>query len=350
LRTQLSACRIILVLLLGIASLQAQFRISEDRDLKEYDLTGWDCRERVAGSARTPDGVERNQLKNRSPIDLAGRDIPSFDTAGFLRNVSAFDAATKKRRRKDLNPVEREQLGALEQQVVSLSGFLVLAYAGPPESTNCGNIDIHDWHLEIFERPLDHSPGIGDPTPIICEITPRTQNALFRQGVSMQKLAGFFRRPDLESEATGHSAQQVRITGFLTWDDEHNGASDVGTTIQRIGQNKYHQPWRSSAWEIHPVLKIEPANTSTTLAAPQPAAPTATAAAVSAATLMATPPPAPAQQEVTIIQAVKVKIAYGEAVLPRGMKLPLISRDGQTARVKYMGETVIVPVQSTDLH
>jgi len=29
--------------------------------------------------------------------------------------------------------------------------------------------------------------------------------------------------------------------------------------VQNIGSNKYHHPWRSTAWEIHPVLKIEAA-------------------------------------------------------------------------------------------
>jgi hypothetical protein len=47
------------------------------------------------------------------------------------------------------------------------------------------------------------------------------------------------------------------VTGYLLWDDEHNGVADVGTTIRTIGANKYHHPWRSTPWEIHPVLKIE---------------------------------------------------------------------------------------------
>jgi hypothetical protein len=41
------------------------------------------------------------------------------------------------------------------------------------------------------------------------------------------------------------------------WDDEHNSSAEVGSTIQRFGRNGLHQPWRSTAWEIHPVMKIE---------------------------------------------------------------------------------------------
>ncbi len=242
------------------SSAYAQPRISEDRDLKEIDLTGWDCLDQPGGSAKTPDGVERNGGKNRAPVELAGLTVTAFDTATFLRHLSTFDAETKGKRRKDLSAAQREQLTSMEKQVVSLTAYLVLAYAGPPESTNCGSVDIHDWHLELFEQPQDHAPQIGDPTPIICEITPRTQNALFRDGVRIQELAGFFRRPDMETEPTGHAAQRVRITGFLIWDDDHNGAADIGTMIQSIAKNKYHNPWRSTPWEIRPVLKIERAD------------------------------------------------------------------------------------------
>jgi hypothetical protein len=41
------------------------------------------------------------------------------------------------------------------------------------------------------------------------------------------------------------------------WDDEHNGSADVGAIIQNIDSDNFHHPWRSTAWEIHPVLKIE---------------------------------------------------------------------------------------------
>jgi hypothetical protein len=41
------------------------------------------------------------------------------------------------------------------------------------------------------------------------------------------------------------------------WNDEHNGSADVGWTVQHFSKNGFHHPWCSTAWEIHPVMKIE---------------------------------------------------------------------------------------------
>ena len=47
---------------------------------------------------------------------------------------------------------------------------------------------------------------------------------------------------------------------------------------------------------------------------------------------------------VVLIQPVKVKIAYGETVLPAGMKLPVVSSDATSVRVNYMGELQTIPI------
>nr|MBA3543420.1 hypothetical protein [Chthoniobacterales bacterium] len=231
--------------------------ISEDRELKEFDLSAWDCLDRLEGTGKTPDAIQRNRLKNRPAANLAGAQIESLDTAVFLGRLAEFDAQTKGKRRKDLSPAQKADLEKREQQLVSLTGYLVLAYAGPPESTNCASTDFHDWHLELFAQPVDHPPQVGDSTPLICEITPRTQSALCASGIRLQSLAAFIRAPDLSYEPTGHPARKIRVTGNLLWDDDHNGAADVGATIRSNAPNKYHNPWRATAWEIHPIAKIE---------------------------------------------------------------------------------------------
>lgn len=361
------------LLILGLVLLWASGRlaeaarqqVSQDRDLKELDLTQWDCLNRLEGTAKTPDGAARNRLKNRSAPDGPLPPTENTDTAGFLRRIADFEGKTRGQRRKDLNPAQLQELEPLEKKLVTLTGYLGLAYVGPPESTNCGSGDFHDWHLEVFEKPIEHAPQPGDPTPVICEITPRTQNAIYRDGIRIQELTAFFRQADLSYVATGHTAQKIRVTGYLLWDDEHNGPADVGTSVRSVGANKYHNPWRSIAWEIHPVLKIERANGAAPSAASQapavqpspglsPApssAPEGTPAADAAP--IATPPPIATPtppQLITVMQPVRIKIPYGETILPRGTQLRVISRNAQSVTVDYMGGTYSVPISSTDLH
>jgi len=50
---------------------------------------------------------------------------------------------------------------------------------------------------------------------------------------------------------------------------------------------------------------------------------------------------------VVLTQPVKVKIAYGETVLPAGMKLPVVSSDATSIRVKYMGDLQTIPIAAT---
>lgn len=232
-------------------------RISDDRDLKELDLSTWDCRDRPDGSGKTPDTIELSREKNRSAVDLATAHVEAMDSAAFLQHVASFDAQTLGKHRVDLPPPLHAQLEQLEKQVVSLTGYVGYFYAGPPETTNCGSTDFHDWHLEVFPQPIDHPPRPGDPTPIICEVAPRTQDAIYLAGIRLQALAAYFRTPEIVDEPTGHPALKVRITGNLMWDEDHNGKADIGPTVQSFTPNKYHHPWRETAWEIHPITKIE---------------------------------------------------------------------------------------------
>lgn len=362
---------ILVIAVATVFSAYGQQRLSEDRDLKSINLSGWDCLNRLEGTAKTPDGQERNHLKNRSVTDISNLTLQDLSVSAFIQRVAQFDALTANKRRKDLSPADRQQLIPLEKDIVQVTGYLGVAYAGPPETCNCASVDFHDWHLEVFEKPIDHAPQPGDTTPIICEITPRTQNAIFGDNIRIQELTAFFRRADLSYESTGHPARKIKLIGYRMWDDDHNGRADVGTSVMKHAPNGYHNPWRQTAWELHPVIKIipqeppmpaknaparppsavatppaVPAETSPSPGSTPPASPpdeTPTPTAVSTAT------PVPQPQVVTLIKPVPIQIPYGQVMLPPGTKLPLVSRDAQSATVRYMGEKYQVPVTSTDL-
>src|SRR5437762_13477929 len=95
--------------------------------------------------------MERNRTKNRSPENQIAGPIDSLDTATFLKKFAAYGAYAPGKRRSGLTAEQKDQLSSLEKQIVSLTGWLNLAYAGPPETTNCGNAIFHDWHLKYLK-------------------------------------------------------------------------------------------------------------------------------------------------------------------------------------------------------
>src|SRR5260370_465025 len=79
----LSSCFVCFLLISFSVSATAQLP-----ELKDVDLTGWDCFSKLEGAAKTQDGREWNQRKNRSPIELTGTSIPSFHTTAFFAHVA----------------------------------------------------------------------------------------------------------------------------------------------------------------------------------------------------------------------------------------------------------------------
>ena len=231
-----------------------------DVELRDLDISDWGCLDQLSGTAKGQDRIERNEMKNRSPIDTAGMQFPSLDWNAFLDVVRTYDQQLGSSHRSELSKDERRQLFRFEDRTVSLTGWLVVAYPGPGETCNCGDKAHHDWHLEVFENPLDHPPSIGDPTGIVCEISPRTEQIVYQSGIRIQDLAAYIRLANKTAKATGHAAHKIRVTGFVLWDDEHNekgDTGDVGPEIRTKGANGYYHPWRETAWEIHPAFAIE---------------------------------------------------------------------------------------------
>jgi hypothetical protein len=231
--------------------------IAQDTELRDLEVGHWLCLSNPAGSATMPAEQERNLMKNRSFLKPLPNNIEELDLASFLKKVAAYDTKLNARNRSQLDAVRKEQLLAFENQIVLLTGWLVLTYPGLAESTNCNDCTFHDWHLEVFPQGIDHPPHVGDPTPIICEVTPRTEKLLYDDGVHLLSLASFVRLSDNSYRTTGHQPRKIRVTGYLMWDDAHNGPQEVGTRVTTVGSDKLHHPWRATAWEVHPIVKVE---------------------------------------------------------------------------------------------
>jgi len=52
-------------------------------ELRDLDLTGWDCLSKLEAAAKTQDGKERNVQKSRSASELTGINIPSSTPRHF---------------------------------------------------------------------------------------------------------------------------------------------------------------------------------------------------------------------------------------------------------------------------
>jgi hypothetical protein len=227
-----------------------------DTELRDLDISGWSCLTKAAGSAKSPPEAERNLSKNRPPSSNAKPML--LDLKSFLQLAHGFDQQYLRgaRHRAELIAEQKTKLLQAENQVVTVTGWLVWVYPGPAESTNCGDPYHHDWHLELLEEPLDHPPGVGDPTAIICEITPRTEADLYRQGIRLQDLAAYVRLENNTAQPTGHSPHRISVTGLMMWDDAHSGRTEVGPAISGVDAVGLGHPWRRTAWEVHPIWKV----------------------------------------------------------------------------------------------
>jgi hypothetical protein len=243
--------------LILVALISCGIGFADDTELRDLDVTQWACFDKPAGTATQADERERNLMKNRSPVRALPLDLEQLDVASFLKKVAAYDATLKASCRAELDQSRKQQLSGFENQIVSLTGWLGLAYSSGAESANCGDVTFHDWHLEVFAQPMDHPPRVDDATPIICEVTPRSEQPLYDQGVRLLSLTGFMRLLDNNYRPTQHLSRKVRLTGYLMWDDLHNDPEAVGPKVKLIGNDKLHHPWRATAWEVHPILKLE---------------------------------------------------------------------------------------------
>lgn len=129
----------------------------------------------------------------------------------------------------------------------------------------------------------------------------------------------------------------VTVIGKAFYDIDHSGNDTSG--------NRRNYDASLAIWEIHPVM-----NMAVGTITPPPATVAVSPTPVMSAPPISTPVPQPTntpEQFVTILYPVTVRIPYGTTVIPRGMKLVVISRGANTVRVQYLGEAYDLPASAT---
>src|SRR5262245_34508590 len=126
-----------IVLSLGVGALVAMLAsltaldTIEDTELRDLDLKGWECANQFEGSAQGREARQRNCMKNRWPVNLSAFTVESLDITAFLKKVREYDSYLRCNERSELTEAQKDRLDSYENQIVSLTGWLVLAYAGP---------------------------------------------------------------------------------------------------------------------------------------------------------------------------------------------------------------------------
>jgi len=123
-------------------------------------------------------------------------------------------------------------------RAATITGFVIDVKPGGQETVNCGagEREFRDTHIELVLQQ-----GItAKRERVVVEVTPRWREFVQGQGLNWSTDA-------LRSSLEG---RLVRFTGWLFFDDEHDDEAENTTPGRELN-------WRATAWEIHPVTRIE---------------------------------------------------------------------------------------------
>lgn len=122
-----------------------------------------------------------------------------------------------------------------EARAAALEGYVVEVKAAGPEAANCFSPARRDTHIHIAARP--DAPA---RETVVLEVTPRLEGWAAGRGLDWSEAA---LRRDL-------AGRWCRFEGWLFFDAGH--AEEAENTAPGGGGN-----WRATAWEVHPVTRIE---------------------------------------------------------------------------------------------
>ena len=171
------------------------------------------------GNAQSQRIRDLNKLKNRNKFP----EEKDFDNSVSLEKILL---PGNDKTRFDVNKAAR------------IKGYVYDVKTGGVETCNCKTKekDLRDTHIEIVLDPMNQEKA----KRFIVEITPRLREMMRKQGINWST-------NNLRDKFLG---RWVQIEGWLFFDEEHANASE-NTNPQKENN------WRASAWEIHPITKLE---------------------------------------------------------------------------------------------
>jgi hypothetical protein len=137
-------------------------------------------------------------------------------------------------------------------RAVILEGYIAQVSTGGcsfGESCNCGTKDSNfcDTHINVF--PDKASVNAAGHNMYVVEVTQRTR-LLAAQNLLSSNVGNDWSTSALKLKLEGH---KVRFSGYLYFDTDHSAETWAGDPQDKAGKPN----WRQTAWEVHPVLKIE---------------------------------------------------------------------------------------------
>jgi hypothetical protein len=158
-------------------------------------------------------------------------------------DVLDLNSLPKNVRTLDQNDPRLQYLEDLEARPLRLDGFLSMVKRSEKESTNCDDPDRRDTHMDVIDT------DVGDPKDrrnkiVYAEIAPWFSEAhtnwIHTQLWQHAKYRGRYN----DSVENDHPSAAVKIYGWLFFDNWHGGDGTIGTS-------------RGTAWEVHPITRIE---------------------------------------------------------------------------------------------
>ena len=239
-------------LIVSLTLLLVSFGIAQSwPDLSTIDVGNKMCG--LDGAAGNAEKARLNSLKNRFRLPNE-----PFKPITFTE-LQALNQG----RLKGKNIVEYpESSNKNNKRAVSLEGYVQRVSVGgcsSGESCNCGSQvkTICDTHIDVL--PTKNTKHKNGHNTYVVEVTQRIR-LLASKGLLTSNInnSNDWSTENLK-QLEGH---RVRFSGYLYFDTDHANETWMGDPADKAVDKKTGKPnnWRETAWEVHPVMKIEVLN------------------------------------------------------------------------------------------